>query len=67
MARRYEPLTLDDDWPLKKHRGEKTWKVIEEDVRYVRWCIENVDGFELANDAYEAYDDELAAQGLSYW
>lgn len=46
----------DDVFPWGKHKGQTLMSVIIHDVRYVSWCIENVSGFVLDNDAYESYE-----------
>ena len=45
-----------DVFPWGKHKGESLISVIVADVHYVTWCIENVAGFVLDNDTYEAYE-----------
>lgn len=55
-----KPLTPDDRLRFGRHRGEELWAVIREDPAYVAWCIENVEGFELDNEAWALYQ---AARG----
>ena len=49
-------------FPFGKYRGKSVFSVLVEDVRYISWCIENVAGFVLdedANEAYEAFKAEV--------
>ena len=39
----YPPLTPDDAMPFGKHKGKELWQVIETDVQYARWLIEEAD------------------------
>jgi hypothetical protein len=48
--------TKTDTFPWGKHQGETLMSVIVGDVSYITWCIENVKGFVLENEAYEAYE-----------
>ncbi len=49
-------------FPFGKYRGLSLIKVIVQDARYISWCLENVGGFVLdedANEAYEAFKSEV--------
>lgn len=50
-------LELTDIWPIGKWKDKGTVEyVIENDYRYVEWCVEN-NTILLSNIAYEAYLD----------
>lgn len=53
------PIGLEDNFDFGKYKGKSVEAVINEDVKYIEWCIDNVDGFELDNEAYEDYEDKL--------
>ncbi len=50
--RSYPPIGLDAEMPFGKYKGEPLWWVIEADAAYVDWCLENVDGFALNDEAW---------------
>lgn len=52
---KYPPWNLDKRFPFGKYKGDQLWLVIDTDPGYVDWCIDNIDGFELDNEAYERY------------
>ena len=54
----YKELSLLDEWPYKKYKDMDmtVGDVIEEDIDYVTWCLENIDGFVLSPDAMDAYE-----------
>ncbi len=49
------PVGLSDRFTFGKHRGDSIREVIEQDAEYIAWCIENVDNFELNNQAYAEF------------
>ena len=65
MPIKYPPWHLDKRFPFGQYgpngnmasdtKGDPLWLVIDTDPGYIDWCIENVDGFELDNEAYERY------------
>lgn len=58
---KYPPMTPDDEFRFGKHKGLPLWQVIEEDPSYITWLIEDADmAFELDNEAWELYQDEIA-------
>ena len=59
----YPPLTPDDAMPFGKHKGEELWHVIETDVQYVEWLIEEADvDVQLDDEAWEMYQEELSRE-----
>lgn len=48
---KFKPLSLGDDWPWRPHKGRTVEIVIEQEPKYVRWCLER--GIELDNEAYQ--------------
>ena len=40
-------LDLDHKLTFGKHKGKTIEDVLEDDPRYLRWCMENIDDFEL--------------------
>jgi hypothetical protein len=59
---RNKVYTKRDRLSFGKHKGEQLIDVIVGDPHYLTWCIENIDGFELDNDAYEMYETFLEPQ-----
>ena len=55
MPVRYPPWNLDKEFPFGKYKGDALWLVIDTDPSYIDWCIENIDGFELNNEAFQRY------------
>lgn len=53
------PYSKTDILPFGKHKDETVFSVIVHNVSYITWCIENISGFELDNDAYEFYETFL--------
>jgi uncharacterized protein (DUF3820 family) len=45
---------MDDRLSFGKHNGREVWDLIEREPDYLFWCIENIKGFELDNEAFEA-------------
>lgn len=56
---KYPPKTLDHELSFGKYKSDPLWHVIETDPSYITWCIENVEGFELDNEAYDLYQKAL--------
>ncbi len=55
------PIHLTDTFDFgKKHPGKITEDVICSDPEYIRWCIDEVKGFELDKQAYTLFDDMLS-------
>lgn len=52
------PMDLGDKFRFGKYRGQTLDYVLANGVHYIEWCIDNVDDFELSNEAYEAYEIE---------
>ena len=56
---KYPPMSLDDKFrfgsygPSAYYPGAPLWRVLENDHKYVRWLLENMDGFSIDNEAYE--------------
>lgn len=51
----YQPLGLNDTMPFGKHKGKTIQELINTEVDYIRWLLENSDSFELDEDADAAY------------
>jgi hypothetical protein len=43
----------------KKHHGEAIEDIIDNDVQFITWCIDTIEGFELDNEAFEYYQKIL--------
>jgi hypothetical protein len=39
-----------------KHKGKLIRDIIEEDPDYIAWCLDNIDGFVLDEDAQKEFD-----------
>ena len=44
--------SLNDELPFGKHKGELVEDVVYLDPEYLDWCVENVEGFELDDEAF---------------
>lgn len=53
---------LGDKWPFREHRGDTVEEVIRKHPRHVEWCLDNLDHFELEDDAAELLDFILDAE-----
>lgn len=42
-----------------KHEGRHIRQIIQDDPDYLVWCLENVSGFELTDEADEVLEDRL--------
>ena len=49
------PVGLAERFDFGKYRNKSIREVIAEDPEYIAWCIENVDNFELNNQAYAEF------------
>lgn len=49
------PFNLDHEFASGKYKGHTVQEVIEIDRSYITWCMENLKGWELDNEAYEYY------------
>jgi len=57
----YPPTGLDDELPFGKHEGTELWAVLETDLSYVQWLVEEADmDFHLDDEAWGKYQDEIA-------
>lgn len=52
---KHEPYSLEDDLDFGKYRGQTIQDTIMENVDYISWLIDNINGFELDNQAYQVY------------
>ena len=50
------PASLNSKFDFGKHKGKNVAEIIENEPTYIKWCIENIDNFELDNEAYEEYE-----------
>ena len=48
---RYKPVAPDDDFPFGKYKGMKFKELAAKNPKYVKWCLENVKGFKLNDEA----------------
>ena len=55
---------LTDKFNFGKHKGETIQEVIEDEITYLEWCMDAVDGFDLDEQAYQVYNDALDSY---YW
>ena len=55
---------LNDKFNFGKHKGEFVQDVIEDDVTYIEWCLDNVEDFELDETLYQIYNDALKSYNL---
>jgi hypothetical protein len=51
-------MGLDDRFRFGQYKGKPLWEVLEKDRRYVVWCIDEIPGFELDDEAWEAFGEE---------
>lgn len=49
----YQSATLDSICHFKKYKGCKWKDIIEDNPDYVEWCINNIVGFKLDEDAHK--------------
>lgn len=52
-------LTLDSVLAFGKHQGKTVAFVSETDPMYLEWCLNNIDGFELDEEADQRLDLDL--------
>ena len=57
---KYKILTLDDKIPFGKYKGKEIWKILEDDSRYLKLCVDNLDSFELDNEAFIALQNKYS-------
>lgn len=52
-----------------KHRGETIKEIISDDVTYIEWALDEVDGFELDEAAMDLYEKQLEVHysNEGYW
>jgi hypothetical protein len=60
-AKRSRAVSLSDDMPIGKFKGEKVETVIRAEPGYVSWLAGNIESFKLAPDAL-ALVEELAQE-----
>ncbi len=48
-------LQIDTRLTFGKYVGCTLESIIESDISYITWCIDNLDNFELSNEAYDIY------------
>lgn len=46
------PMGLNSVFRFGKMKGKTVEMVIDEEPTYLRWCLDNVDNFELKDEAY---------------
>ena len=51
-------LGANDRMPFGKHKDELIFNMINENVSYINWCLENVGSFKLSNEMFEMYEAE---------
>lgn len=49
------PFTLGHKFASGNYRNRTVEEVIDEDRDWIEWCMNNIEGWELANDAYYYY------------
>ena len=55
---KYPPVGLDDALRFGKHKGKELWEVLEKDLSYVTWLIDEA-GVRLDNEAFAEYQRRL--------
>ncbi len=50
---------LNDVISFGKHKGKSLKLIIGVDPDYIRWCLSNIDGFRLIEEANKYYQDKL--------
>lgn len=50
---------LTDKISFGRHKGEAIQDIIDDDITYIEWAIDTVDGFELDDDALEFFNEAL--------
>lgn len=55
---RYKPMSLDDEFKFgKQHKGEPLWQVMQNDLDYVAFLVEDASmDFEMDNEAFAEYE-----------
>lgn len=64
--KKYPPKGFDYVLRFGKHQGETILEVLKSTPDYLWWCIDNVDGFELENEAYEKLCQTLSYDTYQY-
>ena len=47
---------LDTELKFGKYAGMEIWEVLNTDWTYIKWCLENINDFQLDNEAFESYE-----------
>lgn len=58
---------LDDPLRFGRYEGRELWRVIEQEPEYVRWCLRNLDHFDLDDEAFAAYKKEMERRHYEDW
>lgn len=49
----YNDVQIDSKMWFGKYKGLKIFEIIDKDYKYLIWCMENIEGFNLNNEAFE--------------
>jgi hypothetical protein len=52
-------LGLSSTFWFGKYKDRMIEEICSEDPKYLEWCIENIKGFVLSNDAYKMYEESI--------
>jgi hypothetical protein len=55
--RKTNSFGLRSELTFGKYIGKKLEEVIDEDYKYVRWCLENIEWFDMSEEAEEYLED----------
>ncbi len=59
IAPRWQPFGLEDELPFGKHQGSTVQEVVDTDVDWLIWAIDNIKDFCLTSDAeFEVLADD---------
>ncbi len=53
---------VNDVLSFGKHKGETLDEVIVEDPKYIAWCTDEIDGFELDEEAMQLLEASLRSE-----
>ena len=53
------PYRLDDEISFGKYKDDTILEIIKTDPSYLGWALENVEGFELDAEAFEALSEAI--------
>lgn len=57
-------IELYEHCNMPKYKGQFWDDVIQQDPNYIKWLIQNLENFELSNDAYAAFKNSCNVHGI---